>query len=159
MKRITYTNNMPYTFDPSHRGAPYMVGKKWKNHGQYMESVVKFHRGYEHIECPATAYNMGSDIEEMSASVKSGKGTLASVYGPSKEAILDIYFANVASTLWIFATEIDGTVYEYHMNATEFRTFCETFGTLARESGSKLMKVRFKEASGKMLHWLDKKVG
>lgn len=157
MKKFSYPNTMPYSYDPTHKGAHYMIGDAFKNNGEFAESVVKFHRGYDYIVNPATSYDTGSDIEEMNASVKSSGASLACVYGFDMQTILDTYFANVHSTLWIYVVIVDDQVTEYHMNAAEFRDFLNNWGKLTRESGSNLMKVRIKTTSGKMLTWLDEK--
>ena len=158
MKNITYTNTMPYTYDPNHSGAHFLIGNAYKNNGEFAESVAKFHRGLEYLVNPATSYDTGSDIEELNASVKSSGASLARVYGNTMEQILDTYFANVHSTLWIYISVIDDEVTEYHMNATEFREFLEEWGTLAKESGTRLTKVRLKKESAKMVRWLEARV-
>lgn len=158
MKNITYTNTMPYTYDPNHSGAHFLIGNAYKNNGEFAESIAKFHRGLEYLVNPATSYDTGSDIEELNASVKSSGASLARVYGNTMEQILDTYFANVHSTLWIYISVIDDEVNEYHMNATEFREFLETWGTLAKESGTRLTKVRLKKESAKMVKWLETRV-
>ena len=158
MTSITYTNNMPYSYDPTHRGAHYMIGNAYKNNGEFLESVAKFHRGLEYLVNPATSYDNGSDIEELNASVKSSGASLACVYGFDMKTILDTYFANVHSTLWIYMVQIDDEITEYHMNAAEFRTFLETWAKLAKESGSGLLKIRMKAKSGKMIRWLEDQV-
>ena len=157
MKRYEYTNTMPYIYDSTKSGSKYSMdgGQTYKNHGELMESIAKFHRGLEYLVNPTTSFDTGSDIEEINASVKSSKSSLARVYGNSFEQILDEYFARVHSTLWIFMVDIDEQVIEYHMNAKEFRTFLETWGATGIESGSHLMKVRIKSASGKMIKWLE----
>lgn len=157
MKVITYTNAMPYTYDPNHRGAHYMIGDAYKNNGEWFESVAKFHRGLDYMVNPNTSYDTGSDIEELSASVKSSGASLASVYGNSFTQILDTYFANVHSTLFIYMVAVDDEITEYHMNAKEFREFTTEWAGLARESGSHLLKIRFKKTSNKMLKWLDER--
>ena len=98
MTSITYTNNMPYSYDPTHRGAHYMIGNAYKNNGEFLESVAKFHRGLEYLVNPATSYDNGSDIEELNASVKSSGASLACVYGFDMKTILDTSFANVHSS-------------------------------------------------------------
>ena len=159
MKTYSYTNTMPYKFDSNRKGSKYSMdnGKKWKNHGEWCESVAKFHRGMEYLVNPATSYDNGSDIEEMNASVKSSDASLACIYGNNFQQILDTYFENVHSSLWIFMVNVDENITEYHMNAKEFREFLENWGTLAKESGSKLIKVRIKKSSGKMIKWLEER--
>lgn len=160
MKRIEYTNTMSHIYNSERRGSKYSMdgGDTWKNHGEYLESVAKFHRGLEYLVNPATSYDTGSDIEEMNASVKSSNASLACIYGNTKEQIIEEYFKNVHSTLWIFMVDVDEQIIEYHMNAEEFREFLEEWATTAVESGTHLTKVRIKKVSGKMLHWLEERV-
>lgn len=158
MKKYTYTNTMPYTYDPAHRGAPYLIGDAYKNHGEFLESVAKYHRGLDYMVNPATSYDEGSDIESLNASVKSSKCSLAQVFGPDFDTILDTYMANVHSTLWIFMVDIGEEITEYHMSASEFYNFTCMFGYMTRASGSHLLKIRYKAVSGKMLKWLEEKV-
>lgn len=158
MKKIAYTNTMRYTYDPMHKGAHYLIGDAYKNYGEFCESVAKYHRGLDYIVNPATSYDEGSDIESMNASVKSSNASLACVYGPDFDTIVNTYFANVHSTLWIYMNIIDDEVTEFHMNATEFREFLNAWAGLAKESGSGLQKIRIKKTSGKMLKWLEDRV-
>lgn len=157
MLKYEYTNTMPYTYASERKGSRYTMdnGATYKNHGEWLESVAKFHRGLEYLVNPATSYDNGSDIESLNASVKSSNASLACIYGNTFEQIVNEYFANVHSTLWIYIVDIDEQIIEYHMNAEEFRTFLEEWATLAVESGSKLTKVRIKKTSGKMIKWLE----
>lgn len=159
MNKYTYTNTMPYKYDPNHKGAHYYINdsEKAKNGGEFAESVAKWHRGLYTDVNPNTSYDTGSDIEEMNASVKSSNASLARVYGTYEE-IKKTYFANVHSTLWIYIVIIDEEVTEYHMNASEFETFLDNWHEMARESGSHLSKVRIKKTSGKMIKWLEERV-
>lgn len=157
MNKVTYTNTMEYTYEPTHAGAHYKIGNAYKNHGEYLESVAKYHRGLDYLVNPNTSYDTGSDIEEMRASVKSSGASLARIYGNTLEQILNVYFANVHSTLWIFINDMGEEITEYHMNKEEFREFLYEFGTLARENKTHLIKVRLKKVSGKMLKWLDER--
>ena len=158
MTALTYVNTMPYTYDPDHRGAHYIIGEKYKNHGEFCESVAKFHRGLAYLVNPATSYSDGSDIEEISASVKSSNATLADVFGNSFESIVNTYVANVHSKLFIYMVDMGEQITEYHMNAKEFREFVESWAGLAVDSGTHLTKVRFKKTSGKMIKWLEERV-
>lgn len=157
MKKYSYTNTMPYAFDPNHTRAHYLIGDKYKNHGEWLESVAKFHRGLEYIVNPATSYDEGSDIESLNASVKSSGASLACIYG-DYEAIKATYFANVHSTLWIYMENIGEEIAEYHMDRGEFEEFLDNFSELARESGSHLTKIRIRKTSLKMLRWLEERV-
>lgn len=155
MRKFTYINNMPYSFDPTRKGAKYLIGDTYKNHGEFLESVAKFHRGLEYLVNPTTSWDTGSDIESLHASVKSGKASLARVYGNSFEEIKRTYFANVASTCWIFMVDIGEEITEYHMNADEFSQFLDEFGATGVESGSHLMKIRIQGFSKRMHNWLE----
>lgn len=162
MKKIEYRVEIPFIYD-GHKGAPYSFdgGLTHKNGGEFCESVAKHHRGLDYIVNPATSFSEGSDIESLKASVKSSGASLACLYGTDKEKILDEYFLKVHSTLWIYMVNIDNeSMIEYHMNADEFRTFLNEWSGLAKESGGKnLYKVRIKKTSGKMIKWLEERVG
>lgn len=159
MNKYTYTNAMPYRYDPNHKGAHYFINgsENAKNNGEFAESVAKWHRGLYTEVNPNTSYDTGSDIEEMNASVKSSGASLAGIYG-SYESIKETYFANVHSTLWIYVVIVDDEVTEYHMNATEFAEFLDNWHGMATESGSHLSKVRIKKTSAKMINWFEKRI-
>ena len=158
MNKISYTNTMPYEYDPNRKGSHYKIGEKWKNAGELAESITKFHRGLDYLVNPKTSYDNGSDIESLNASVKSSGASLACLYGNSFEQIIDTYFANVHSTLWIYVVKVDEEIIEYHMNAKEFREFLEGWAQIAVESNSHLLKVRFKKTSLKMIKWLEERL-
>ena len=151
---------MPYIFNNEKKGSKYSVdgGQTFKNHGEYMESVAKYHRGLDYLVNPATSFDKGSDIESLRASVKSSNASLASVYGFSFDNIIKEYFTRVHSTLWIFMIDIEDKIIEYHMNKIEFEKFLYEWATLAIESGSHLTKIRIKKVSGKMIKWLEENV-
>jgi hypothetical protein len=102
---------------------------------------------------------MGSDIEELNASVKSSGASLACLYGSDKAEIVREYFARVHSTMWIYVVEVDSEFWLYQMNAEEFRAMLEEFSGLARESGKEIRyKLRLKKTSSKMVKWLEERV-
>ena len=159
MTKFTYSIEMPYTYHPEKSGAKYCIGEnKYCNCGEFLESVAKFHRGLDYIVNPTTKWDKGSDIESEHASVKSGKASLACLYGDNLTAILDEYFARVASTKWIYMVMVDDTVTEYHMDAKEFRAFCERFGRVVPESHTHKMKVRLLPTSTKTIHYMEERV-
>lgn len=162
MKKIEYKIEISFIYD-GHKGAPYSLdgGLTHKNGGEFTESVMKCHRGLDYMVNPTTSFDTGSDIEELNASVKSSGASLACIYGTDKDAIINEYFSRVHSTLWIYGVNIDNeSMIEYHMNADEFRTFLNEWSGLAKESGGKnLYKVRIKKTSGKMIKWLEERVG
>lgn len=159
MMKTTYMNEMPYTVNPEKSGAKYCIGEgKWCNFGELLESIAKHHRGLDYIVNPTTKWHEGSDIESEHASVKSGKASLACLYGEDMLAILDEYFDKVASTKWIYMVMVDEQITEYHMDAREFRAFCLQFGRVVAESHTHKMKVRLLPTSAKTIKWLEDRV-
>lgn len=160
MFRFEYKNEMPYIFDNERKGAKYSMdnGATWKNGGEFIESAIKFHLGLDYLVNPATTYDEGSDIESLNASVKSSKASLACIYGDSFNAIVNEYFENVHSTLWIYGIAVDESIIEYHMNKAEFKEFVEAFGKLEGDSKAKKNKVRFKATSATMVQWFESRV-
>ena len=159
MTTITRAITFDYQFDSAHKGAPYTIdGTHYMNGGEFKEVVAKDVTGYMGAKDANTRYDMGSDIPEMNASVKSSKATLVNmVLGATFEESVDTYFANVHSTLFIYMVDIGEQITEYHMNAEEFREFVENWAGLAVDSGTHLTKVRFKKTSGKMIKWLEER--
>lgn len=157
MKKSIYTNLLPYYFDPDHRGAHYTFdnGTTHCNSGEFGEIQYKHCRGYEAKKSANTPFDAGSDIEEISASIKSSKATLTSEsLGCDLQTSLDCYFERVASTCWIWVVLMDGTLTAYEMNADEFREFCEKWSNYQADRRN----VRFKATSVKMLAWLEERV-
>ena len=158
MTRIEYTNTMAYEFHPERKGSKYKIGDKFKNHGEYCESLAKHHRGLDYLVNPNTSYDTGSDIEDECASVKSSKSSLCRLHGETFEEIFSTYFERVASTKWIYVVDIGEMVYEYHMNKNEFAEFLREFGRLGVESGKHEKKIKFLATSSKTVAWLEARV-
>lgn len=160
MKKSIYNCPIVYRYEPTKAGAKYSIdGIRYCNLGNLLESIAKAHRGLEYLVNPTTKWNEGSDIESEKASVKSGKASLACIYGEDMKTILDTFFEGVASEKFIYMIMIDDQVSEYEMNKTEFREFVEKFGRLAKESGSPKHKVQLLQTSGKTIQYLDERVG
>jgi hypothetical protein len=160
MKKTTYNCPIVYRYEPTKAGAKYSIdGIRYCNLGQLLESIAKAHRGLEYLNNPTTKWNEGSDIESEKASVKSGKASLATIYGESIEAILDTFCQGVASEKFIYMVMIDNQVSEYEMNLAEFREFVERFGRLVRESGSTKTKIQLLQTSHKTIAYLEERVG
>jgi hypothetical protein len=152
MKKISGQIGFEYTFNSAHKGAPYTLdGTHYMNGGEFKEIVAKYMTGYMGGKDANTRYDMGSDIPEMNASVKSSKATLVNMkLGNDLGESLDTYFENVHSDLFIWVSVIEENATLYMMNADEFRTFCFKFSGM-NERGF----VRFKAESGKMLAFLE----
>lgn len=155
MKRIQYKNTMPY-ITTDRKGAKYLVGETYKNNGELLELIEIFNYGFDTPK-RNLAFDKGSDIQELNASVKSSGASLACLYGETKEQIITEYFKRVVSTMWVWLEFNQETqiVTEYRMNKTEFKIFLEMFSVLATESGTHKNKVRFKRTNKKMLEWLE----
>ena len=152
MTTITKAITFEYQFDSAHKGAPYTIdGTHHMNGGEFKEVVAKDVTGYMGAKDANTRYDMGSDIPEMNASVKSSKATLVNmVLGATFEESVDTYFANVHSDLFIWVSVNETIATLYMMNADEFRTFIYKFSGL-NERGY----IRFKAESGKMIAFLE----
>lgn len=156
----TYECPINYTYDAGLKGAKYSIdGIRKCNGGNLLESIAKAHRGLEYMVNPTTKWNEGSDIESEKASVKSGKASLACIYGEDMTTILDTFFNGVASEKFIYMVMVDNVVTEYTMDKATFREFVEKFGRLVKESGSPKHKVQLLATSGKTLQWLEERVG
>jgi hypothetical protein len=158
MELLTYMQEMEYLYYPERKGAKYKIGDTFKNRGELCESISKFKRGLPYLVNPRTDWWQGSDIESLQASVKSSRCSVATIEAETYEKMLDIYFSKVPSILWIYVTIINNIVYEYHMNAAEFRKFLERWGSVDRESGTHKKKIRVREENDKMLQWLNERV-
>ena len=159
MERITYTLKSEYGYDPAHKGAPYIVNGRPANGGNFIEAAAnECFTGVFGYDTYAVPFDKGSDIEAISASVKSSGASLACLYGDTMEEIVNEYFERVHSTTWVYGVQIDSIFQFYLMNADEFRMFLNEWAGLARESGPTVRyKVRIKKTSGKMVAWLDEK--
>ena len=158
MKKTSYIITMPYTYEPERKGSKYRIGDKYKNHGEFVESVLKYHRGLDYLVNPTTSFDKGSDIESEHMSVKSDLASLASVYGATKEEILTEFFTKCVSEYFTWATDKDNEMTEYTMTKSEFYEFCIEFGKLGVESSDKKKnnyKVRFNRTSKVMIEWFE----
>jgi len=155
MKSASYINPINYTYDTEHSGAHYLFNGKYANAGEFLESVAKAHRGLDYTTNPTTSFDKGSDIESEHASVKSSGASLACLYGETKEEIIKEFFERVASEKFIYITMNEEQITEYEMNKNEFNEFVSEFGTLVKESGKEVKKVRLKKTTNSMIKWLE----
>ena len=155
MKKTVYRVMKSYTFDPTHKGAPYTFdGEHWLNAGELVEILLKFVKGFEAEKDANTKWNEGSDIEQTATSVKSSGATLASdLKGEDMSEMLDRYFKEVHSTNWSFGIIIEDTLTEYNMNANEFREMLMTWASINERK-----VIRLKKVSTKMVKWLEDRV-
>lgn len=145
----------PATYDANHARAHYTFdGSHYMNAGEYIEILCKTACGLPAKKDGSTPYNVGSDIEEYNASVKSSAATLVNwKLAETFEKSLDVYFANTASkNFWYGSIENDVLII-YKMTASTFRKFLEKFSTL-NERGC----VRVQKETNIMKRWLKANV-
>ena len=152
MKRNTYTNPLSYTYDPSHKGAPYTLdGVHYMNGGELCEVVDKACKGFEAVKDPSGRWDNTSDITETFTSVKSSRATLATdLKGDDMSKMLDEYFERVHSTNWDYVVMLDEQVIVYNMSAAEFKEFTEAWASINERK-----VIRFKKTGPAMLQWLE----
>lgn len=133
------------------------------NMGNLVEAGSNEMFGYGfHYDRKAVPFDVGSDIEELNMSIKSGKASLACIYRQdkteeAKQSIIEEYFSRVHSTCWGFGYILDNELNLYRMNAEEFREFLNVWGTIEKESGKDCYKVKIKQVSGIMVKWLEER--
>lgn len=154
MERMTADITINYSFDANRSGAKYTLdGVHYMNSGEFAEVVTKSVLGFDAHKDANTAYDKGSDIEELNASVKSSKASLTSmVLADTFEESMNVYFATTHSSLFIYTVVMDGMATLYMMNAIEFKEFMTIWAKL-NERGV----IRFKATSGKMIAWLEER--
>lgn len=152
MKKISTLTTIEYTFDPTRKGAKYTLdGTHYMNGGEFAEVATKAALGYNAHKDANTAYNEGSDIPEINASVKSSKATLVNMkLADTFDESVEVYFQNTHSTCFIYTIIIDDMTNIYMMNAVEFKEFIYKFASL-NERGF----IRFKATSGKTVAFLE----
>ena len=146
MKKIEAEIRINYTFDNNRKGAKYTLnGLNWMNHGEFAEVVTKNILGFESVKDANTAFDKGSDIPEIKASVKSSKASLTSMkLADTFEGSMNEYFKRTHSVI------IDENATLYMMNEKEFRLFMMNFSSLNERK-----VIRFKATSGKMVKFLE----
>ena len=164
MTKNTYITTLPYKYTNNPRSHYLIAGsKEYKNHGELMECIAKEHRGlFISDKNPATRFDVGSDIEEIHASVKSSAASLACLYGETFTKVVREYFATVHSTVFMYVdlNEDTNEVVEYIMNKREFGAFLQKFGYLHYESGHReKQKIRIRATSQKMIAWFEERIG
>ena len=152
MKKIEAEIKINYTFDNNRKGAKYTLnGLNWMNHGEFAEVVTKNILGFESVKDANTAFDKGSDIPEIKASVKSSKASLTSMkLADTFEESMNEYFKRTHSEIFIYTVIIDENATLYMMNEKEFRLFMMNFSSLNERK-----VIRFKATSGKMVKFLE----
>ena len=154
MEKFMAQNTLSFTFDASHKGAPYTIdcGAHYMNAGDFAEIAFKHALGLPAVKDGNGDFRKVSDVPSLSMSVKSGKATLTSAkLGNSAQEILANFFSVCASDKFAWIVILDNIINAYIMNAVEFREFTLVWG---RYDASRQV-IRFKTSSAKMLAWLE----
>lgn len=152
MRKIHGKHNVAYT-TTARKGAPYTIdGVHHFNGGDLSEICAKGLLGYAAAKDANTSFDKGSDIPELSASVKSAKATLTSmVLGDNFDDVLKIYFERTHSTMWIWSYVNGDEVELYVMDKVEFEEFTKLFASWASDR----KVIRYKTTSKKMTEWFE----
>lgn len=135
------------------------IKRKYKNNGQHAEQLADYALTGQIRKADRIAFDKGSDIPELEASVKSARFTLASTLkGETFKEQLEDYFTRTASKLAVYVSlELE---IAFLMDMEEFRTFIETFCKLQRsssENGGKPV-IRMGTETKKVKEWLLERV-
>lgn len=117
----------------------------YHNGGQNAEQSVRYALTGIIEKADNLRYDLGADC--LNYQIKSARATVC------KGADLRAYLEKDASTAYIYATR-EGIA--YIMSRAEYIEFCETFGTLTRDSAKNggAEKIRLKHETPAMLDWL-----
>ena len=163
MIKNTYINTMPYEYDADHDRSHYLLNgsEKYKNRGETIESIAKFHRGIFTESNPNTAWNEGSDIPAEHLEIKSNEGNLGrGISGITASEKIKNYFKEIQKDKkWAYITWDENTqiVTEYHMNKSEFGEFVRRFTRVHNMSNHKEVCIRLKKESKIMIRWFESK--
>lgn len=155
MKKETYVNNLNYIYDSERKNAKYSLdnGVHYMNHGEYCECLVKSVLGYEAKKDANTRYDMGHDIEELKASVKSwGCGLTDRKDMPkTPKQFLKEFWKGEKSEVYIWVFDYADMVDVWYMSRAEFKHFVDTFATW----DNYCQKFRIKTCNNKINAWLE----
>lgn len=160
MKKITYVNQLHFIYDAQHRGSHYQIENcgTYRNRGELLESMAKYYRGIYTDINPNTAFNKGSDIESINASIKSSEASLTrQLNGTTKEEQITDYFNRVKSNLfiWVSYNENDNTVTEYQMTKDECYAFTIEFTRAHFSKKENRLKIRYRSESKRMIEYFE----
>lgn len=149
---LDYLVNIIFT---GKRQVPYNINGKDDNGGAANECAVKSGLGLPAIKDGNGAFDVGDDIPEYNASVKSSAATLVNrKLGNNFDEVINAYFEQVHSkVVWYSVIDIEHkqvTVYE--MNHKEFRQYLKLFSRF--DETRKVIRLN-KDAKSKNLYWLE----
>lgn len=125
-----------------------------KNNGDFCEIATKYVLGFDPKKDPSTPFDIGCDIDEIKASVKSTGFTLTEKkqyleYSDNEKArqrYIDNYFKNCVQIENIFTVVSENTITLYRLNNIEFRKMVNDLMIMTKKSESKTYqgKPRYK---------------
>lgn len=156
MRKSTYINTLTYIYNADRKGAKYTLdGKHYMNHGEYCECLAKHMLGYEVSKDANTRFDMGEDIPELNASIKSWNCSLTDMkLGNTKEEFLAKFWEMSNATTYMWIDDYADMVDIWEMNETEFKAFIEMFGSWDNYS----KKIRIKISINKIRTWLEDRI-
>ena len=166
MEKNVYENKMPFELTGIPRAQYYIPGAKGNcNHGNLLESMVKYHRGLDYITNPNTDGMKGYDIPEEKIEVKSSECGLGRAIGDRDFSVsqqIRFYFQHCeCGKRWMYVVYDAETnmVTEYIMNKSEFGGFLHVAlrGKQHKQSNGKSINVRFKKTTKAQIAWLESK--
>lgn len=157
MKKMTFANNLTYTFDATRKNAKYTLdGVRYMNHGEYAECLAKSVLGYDVCKDANTRFDKGEDIPELNASVKTWKCGLTDMkLADNREEFLEKFWAmSGEKTTYIWVYDYADMVDLWFMNASEFKVFVEKFGNWDEHC----KKIRISTCNNKINTWLETQI-
>lgn len=157
MIKKTFPITLNYQFDATRNNAKYSLdGEKYMNHGDFCEVLAKHCLGYAPVKDKNTRFDMGADIAELNASVKSIRCGLTDMkLGDDPEIWWNRFWTMCDHTqIVIWVCEHDGEADLWFMNHAEFKEFCEQFATWDKHNE----KYRIQTCSNKTNAWLEGKL-
>ena len=167
MTKNEYFNEMPFELTGIPRAQYHIEGASGNcNHGNLLESMVKYHRGLEYLVNPNTDGMNGYDIPEEKIEVKSSACGLGRAIGERDFSVsqqIKFYFQHAErEKRWMYVVYNHKTnmVTEYIMNKSEFGAFLHVAlrSKQHKQSNGKSINVRFKSTTKKQIAWLESRV-
>ena len=124
------------------------IKRQYKNNGQYIEQLVRYALTGQVLKADNIAYDRGTDC--LNYQIKSARATVC------KGVDIIAYINAEKASLFLYVTK---SLVAYEMNKAEYVLFCQTFGTVTRESEKNggEPKIRLKSESKALLQWLTER--
>ena len=167
MIKNEYVNEMPFELTGKPRAQYHIIGHNgFCNHGNLIESMIKYHRGLPYLSNPNTSGSVGYDVPEEKMEVKSSECGLGRDIGERDFSVsqqISWYFKNRDhDDKWLYGVYNEKTnmVTEYIMNKSEFGAFLHIAlrKKQHKQSNGKSINVRFRPTTRDQIEWLENRV-